>query len=688
MLLVVMAGVLLRLFVLPQVLFPGGVLIHDPDSCYHLRRALMTVQHYPSVPRSDPYLGFPEGAECPWPPLYDFALASAAMAFGGDQHALESVALALPPLVGAIQMLLVFLLGREVWGRRAGLLAALLMAVLPVVVSTTTPGMVDHHGPMIALETLAVLAAVRWAKRGRWSDALIMGAAVAGGVLTFLAVLLFVPVLEVWVLLRTRARRAATQAALAHLLAASIVAVATLGEEGFGLVRLSWAHSLLLLWPGLLYLARSRFGGGAAPWVVLLIVGWAGVSAPGAGDALSWGLRHETFMDLVAESRPMFSSSGASRLLATAGMFSPLVFVLPAIAAWAIVRRDAAGGRLIAVWGALYWMLSLQQRRFGTSLAPALCLLGGWAAQSIISSQRQRRRLHVLAVVVTAGVWVTPLHQHVPNFLSLTVWLGTGSRSLFPMQLQLVQAVTALRWLKDHSPPSSVDPYRPGTPAYGVLSGWGFGHLVLYHAERPAPCTNFGTYVAPDVCRRATELLVRGGTEEAVSTADSLKVRYVMVTKRTLESLAGHARLAETTLPDFPEQSLTWRLLARDGSGQPMGLAPRARLVWETGPPDQPWVKIFEIVPGARVEGRTGPLQEVRVSLRLRFSGGRAFVWWQATTSDDDGAFELLLPYATGGRSNGVGIEGPYHIEAGDRRSDLPLSEEQVREGATITLML
>ncbi|MFC7042995.1 oligosaccharyl transferase, archaeosortase A system-associated [Halonotius sp. GCM10025705] len=62
------------------------------------------------------------------------------------------------------------------------------------------------------------------------------------------------------------------------------------------------------------------------------------------------------------------------------------------------------------------------------------------------------------------------------------------------------------------------------------------------------------------------------------------------------------------------------------------------------------WVKTFEKVPGATIEGSGAPAgSEVRATVQMNMPGGQPFPYTQYATADEDGTFELTVPYSTTG---------------------------------------
>ena len=88
------------------------------------------------------------------------------------------------------------------------------------------------------------------------------------------------------------------------------------------------------------------------------------------------------------------------------------------------------------------------------------------------------------------------------------------------------------------------------------------------------------------------------------------------------------------------------------------------------------WVKTFERVPGATIEGSGAePGQEVQATVEMQKPSGQTFTYTQYATADDDGSFELTVPYSTTGydefgpengyTNTSVRATGPYQVSTG-----------------------
>lgn len=60
-------------------------------------------------------------------------------------------------------------------------------------------------------------------------------------------------------------------------------------------------------------------------------------------------------------------------------------------------------------------------------------------------------------------------------------------------------------------------------------------------------------------------------------------------------------------------------------------------------------IKVFERVPGAKVNGKAPPNSTVTATVSLKSESGKTFIYSQEVESDADGSFEMRVPYSTEG---------------------------------------
>ncbi|MFP6655579.1 MAG: STT3 domain-containing protein, partial [Myxococcota bacterium] len=148
-----------RLISWHSVFQKGGVTPHGNDAYYHLRRIRYSVEHFPDVLHFDPLMNFPDGAQAIWSPTFDWLVAALLRGLPGiDQpDRLEIEAMLIPPILGAITVVLVYFLALRFFSRRVAVLSALSMAVLPAHSLYSRVGALDHH-VLVALVVAIMLA--------------------------------------------------------------------------------------------------------------------------------------------------------------------------------------------------------------------------------------------------------------------------------------------------------------------------------------------------------------------------------------------------------------------------------------------------------------------------------------------------------------------------------------------------
>jgi dolichyl-diphosphooligosaccharide--protein glycosyltransferase len=156
------------------------------------------------------------------------------------------------------------------------------------------------------------------------------------------------------------------------------------------------------------------------------------------------------------------------------------------------------------------------------------------------------------------------------------------------------------------------------------------------------------------------------GNESAVKRFDNMSAARAFVEEDGSAQIGGvgaypqervaaleHYRLADASQRSSRQLSQTLFRRLRATGLNASGLTPT--------PPT--WVKTFERVPGATVEG-TGPANTtVEATVEMRMPGVNAtFNYTQQATTDDGGAFEMTLPYSTTGYDQWGTEEGATNV--------------------------
>jgi dolichyl-diphosphooligosaccharide--protein glycosyltransferase len=140
----------------------GRVYFSGNDAWYHLRQVEYTVRHWPFTMPYDPWTNFPYGTNAgQFGTLYDQLIATAALVVGLGSPSSSTIAktlLVAPAVFGALVAVPVYLVGRRLAGRLAGVFGAVVLLLLPgQFLQRGLVGFADHNVAEPLFQTLAVL---------------------------------------------------------------------------------------------------------------------------------------------------------------------------------------------------------------------------------------------------------------------------------------------------------------------------------------------------------------------------------------------------------------------------------------------------------------------------------------------------------------------------------------------------
>ena len=125
----------------------GFLYTYDTDSWYTLRQIEVMVNDFPLYNWFDPMTAFPEGKVIDWGPLYPFVAALFSLMTGLTTHSGIIYASGwVGPLMAAVMIPVMFLLGKVLANGKVGIIAAALVSVISIqYFSLSSYGWVDHH---------------------------------------------------------------------------------------------------------------------------------------------------------------------------------------------------------------------------------------------------------------------------------------------------------------------------------------------------------------------------------------------------------------------------------------------------------------------------------------------------------------------------------------------------------------
>jgi len=155
-------GLFFRVYFSYHDIFPGNwVRFAFYDPWYHARLIENLVHHFPDRIYFDPYTYYPNGQEVFFAPFFDLLIGFFVWVIGlgsPSRHLIETVSVYFPPILGALVSIPVYFIGKKLFSRTAGLIAAALVIILPgQFFLRSLLGFTDHHVAETLFSTLAML---------------------------------------------------------------------------------------------------------------------------------------------------------------------------------------------------------------------------------------------------------------------------------------------------------------------------------------------------------------------------------------------------------------------------------------------------------------------------------------------------------------------------------------------------
>ena len=699
-----------------SVLVADRVIFFGNDAYYHMRRILYALGRFPETLEFDRYVNFPQGAKVIWPPLFDVAIALLLRPFHqpSNEDLVERIVIWIPPLLGALTVLVLFFLAKRTFGFAVAVVSSLILSVLSAHAWYSQIGFVDHHAAVALFSTLLLASAMdlfselsigRDNRTNIFAKAALM--AIMAGVILLLwpGAILYVVMVQIGLLLllltratREEARRVARVLALANAISFAIIfpfsAFNTWPQwSEFSSVVLSrfqpWFFGVLaiyglactLLWElprlanrGMTLRARAI----QAVAVGAMALGASALFFPelllATSDAWQWMGQANDFQSMVTESRPLLLVQDRLGVEIAELRLSRFLYLFPPAAialAWTTRERpDRAALLLFLAWSVTLCTITFLQKRFFNTFSVALALTAGWSCVWAYRTLTKRLstklpRQLVVVLLTTSSLWLLwpTLRAYGPALDNQIRVLRGEPVALRPYEIKKLVLHQAAEWLREHTPETSGFFDATQEPEYGILASWDYGHMIKYLARRPTVLGNFGDDVGVMNFTRGRRVF-DSSRREAASRLEELRVRYLIVG------------------PDSEWRPLEKQLY--DGNGSGMG---RFRLLYESVLPElseRRRFKIFEFVRGAVVVGRAPEGQRVMANLSLLTNLGERALFKVSTIADANQKYRFRLPYANRGSPEAVRTAPEYLISSSGDQTVISISERQVQTGAQV----
>jgi dolichyl-diphosphooligosaccharide--protein glycosyltransferase len=573
-----------------QVLVHEGIVrLFENDPWYSMRQIEVMVTHFPTYNWFEPFTRFPAGKVIDWGPLFPFLATVGCLLVGAlTRPEMMVVASWIPPVLALAVIPVVYFTGRTVAGHTAGVVAAIMVALVSgEYFSRSLFGYPDHHiaealfSTLFCLTYLFALGKIRplpsSVKDSSSLIAPIAFGALAGacyllGILAAPTILLFALITSLFsaaVVVRGMARGTDTSGIL--VINASCFGVAAIGifllgvhSGGYSLSQYSISQVLAclliigatLLLVAIAWLWKARRNVAIAVVVLVLIGGMLAVLSPGPFNDMVVG-SGASFFGKPVEEVPIkemqpwdLSRAWTSFNVGLVLMAAGLVILMHAV-----IRRDRPIDLFIFIWALVVLIATILHVRYEYYLAIVVVITGAIAASSLLGSsasyplptrvkKTERRDLKhpkekVKREQVKPRMTSRDMCRYAAVFLVMVFCAASASADYVlatDVQEDIIPIswLESLQWLAENSPDPGI-PYLaeytnanlsryPG--AYGVLSWWDYGHWITFVAKRPAVTNPFQDNVEGRL--GAAAFFLTPSETEAERIAGYKDVRYII----------------------------------------------------------------------------------------------------------------------------------------------------------------
>jgi len=154
-----------------QIFVNGAVWFRETDAYYYMRNIEVLVHNFPHYNTFDPYMLFPGGSGALSRPFFAWLVAGIILLTKGaaaSLQSMEAVAAYMPAVLGSLTIIPVYFIGKELFNRWAGVIAAALVVILPgEFLHRSLLGFTDHHVAEVLFSTTAILFLIVAIKRAR-----------------------------------------------------------------------------------------------------------------------------------------------------------------------------------------------------------------------------------------------------------------------------------------------------------------------------------------------------------------------------------------------------------------------------------------------------------------------------------------------------------------------------------------
>ncbi|MDY0386283.1 MAG: oligosaccharyl transferase, archaeosortase A system-associated [Methanolobus sp.] len=418
----------------------------------------------------------------------------------------------------------------------------------------------------------------------------------------------------------------------------------------------------------------------------------------------------------------------------------------------AFTQKNTPEKTFLVIWTLMIIWAMLQQNRFAYYYSVNAAILSAWVGikvlefagwQDLMSSIRAKtfntksiKIMHILSAAFIILILIYPSYS-----LAMQQNQGTGGPNGYWIE--------ATQWLRYNTPDPGLDYYesyeKPAAgesfqypeEAYGVMSWWDYGHWIevighripnanpfqqgiggrtnsMDEENRPGASTFF-TAPSEEEASKVLEAIhpdpEKAGARYIVSDVEMATGKFYAMSAWTLDTENYYIPVqTDQGYQNVPGQryydSMEARLHIFDANGlkqyrmvheSPIGYTqePGYKNIYNVlyggtlAEENTGYVKIFEYMEGAKIEGESTAGETVTISVPVQTNLGRTFTYTQSATSD--GTYSFTVPYSTEGPISGqtqfdTMPTGPYTVTYGNVTAQVRVTEEDVLNGNLIEM--
>jgi dolichyl-phosphooligosaccharide-protein glycotransferase len=172
LLLIAAVSLYLRIALPYNTVFTSGIIkLTGADAYYYMRLVDNIVYNFPHLTQFDPYYIYPGGSVTGTAPdLFAYLIAFAAKLLGPgnfSQQSIDIISVYVPPVIATLVIIPIYFIGREIFNRWAGVLAAAIFVILPGEIGRSLLGYTDQHIAEVLITTTLMLFVILALKSSR-----------------------------------------------------------------------------------------------------------------------------------------------------------------------------------------------------------------------------------------------------------------------------------------------------------------------------------------------------------------------------------------------------------------------------------------------------------------------------------------------------------------------------------------